>query len=348
MKNAFYILALLFVLSSCVKDNKQPDTNNNPTSLEKTYGFGILNKAKGIWNGPVTSTTMLGSYPEWIVDFRPISANQISAKNELDSLNDIHLSLFITKYKDEYRVAFRNGGSFAGMHRVSYLLADSVVENSSYSYYRFSEVIKGTKRAYSEFYFGHDTMIMRSYTNKYNSLASSVPHMVWTAILQDTTSCHDAVTHFNFPQKTLTKDFSSTFTGVNESIYYDLASDPYPESAQPYLGQTTVNYSYSSGFTPAAGKRTFLLITTQPLISGITFNAANMKYRSRYVILSADDYSFTFNYMHPGSYYLYALYDADGNNYFSSGDKASFPGSTFTLSDKGTTTVTPQINFTIP
>ncbi len=59
-----------------------------------------------------------------------------------------------------------------------------------------------------------------------------------------------------------------------------------------------------------------------------------MKYRSRYVILSADDYSFTFNYMHPGSYYLYALYDADGNNYFSSGDKASFPGSTFTLSEK--------------
>jgi hypothetical protein len=117
MKNAFYILALSFVLSSCVKDKNNPDTNNNPTTLENTYGFGILNKAKGIWNGPVTSTTMLGSYPEWIVDFRPISANQISAKNELDSLNDIHLSLFIVKYKDEYRVAFRNGGSFAGMHR---------------------------------------------------------------------------------------------------------------------------------------------------------------------------------------------------------------------------------------
>jgi hypothetical protein len=331
-----------------VKTQTQPEPTNTPSTLEKTYGFGILNKVKGIWNGPVTSSTMLHDFPEWIVDFRPISANQISAKNELDSLNDIHLSLFITKYKNEYRVAFRNGGSFAGMHRVSYLLADSVVETSTYSYYRFSEVVKGVKRAYSEFYFGHDTMIMRSYTNKYNALASPVPHMVWTATLQDTTSCQAAVTRFNYPQKTLAKDFTNTFDGANESIYYDLVSDPYPESAQPYLGQTTVNYTYSSGFTPAFGKRTFLLITTQPLISGFTFNAANMKYRSRYVILSADDYSFTFNYMHPGSYYLYALYDADNNNYFSSGDKASFPGSTFTLSDKGTTTVTPQINFTIP
>jgi hypothetical protein len=52
--------------------------------------------------------------------------------------------------------------------------------------------------------------------------------------------------------------------------------------------------------------------------------------------------------MHPGSYYLYALYDADGNNYFSSGDKITFPESTFTLTDKGTANVSPQINFTIP
>ncbi len=99
MKNAF--LHTCFIVCAFVMCERQnnPDTNNNPNFTEKTYGFGIFNKVKGIWNGPVTSTTMLGSYPEWIVDFRPISANQISAKNELDSLNDIHLSLFIVKYK---------------------------------------------------------------------------------------------------------------------------------------------------------------------------------------------------------------------------------------------------------
>jgi hypothetical protein len=47
MKNAFYILALSFVLSSCVKDNKQPDTNNNPTSLEKNLWLWYLKQSKG-------------------------------------------------------------------------------------------------------------------------------------------------------------------------------------------------------------------------------------------------------------------------------------------------------------
>ena len=73
-----------------------------------------------------------------------------------------------------------------------------------------------------------------------------------------------------------------------------------------------------------------------------------MKYRSRYVILSATDQNFDFNYMHPGTYYIYALYDADGNNYFSSGDWTSTTNTTFTLGALATQTATTQINFTIP
>jgi len=40
--------------------------------------------------------------------------------------------------------------------------------------------------------------------------------MTWTAKLQDTTSCQAAVAHFDFPKKTLTKDFSTTFTLPNQ------------------------------------------------------------------------------------------------------------------------------------
>jgi len=349
---------LIFVLSvlslfSCKKKNAQeetPETNTpgTPPDINNTFGYGVLNKIKGIWNGPVSSATPLGSYPEWIVDFRPVSPGQVSAKNELDTLNDIHMTFFIALYNNQYRVAFRNGGGFAGAQRVSYFLCDSVSETATEDYYRFSEILIGHKRAYTEVVLRSDSLYIRSYTNKFNTLPNAVLHMSWSARLQDTTACQNAVTHFNFPQKVLAKDLSNAFTGKTEAVYYSLSGDPYPESAQPYLGKTTVNYTFGTGFTPDPAKKVFIVITTQPLISGVTLNLANLKYRSRYVVLSSSTHSFTFNYMHPGSYYVYALYDNDGNQAFNSGDGVSAMNTAFTLPELGTTSATTAINFVIP
>ena len=52
--------------------------------------------------------------------------------------------------------------------------------------------------------------------------------------------------------------------------------------------------------------------------------------------------------MHPGTYFYYAYYDNDGNNIINSGDRLSTANTTFTLNAIGTTTITTQINFTIP
>jgi hypothetical protein len=125
MKFLSYLLLLPILLIISCENKKSPQeapvgtttTGVTEPSIDNTVGFGVLNKVKGIWDGPVNSTTGLGSYPEWIVDFRPISENQISAKNELDTLNDIFMSFFIVKYNNDYKVAFRNGGSFTGMER---------------------------------------------------------------------------------------------------------------------------------------------------------------------------------------------------------------------------------------
>jgi hypothetical protein len=348
------ILALiaLFSIQSCAKgkpvEEETPSGTNPLSDINNTLGFGILTKLKGIWNGPVTSSTPLGGYPEWIVDFRPISENQISAKNELDTLNDIHMSYFIAKYNNEYRVCFRNGGSFGGQQRVSYFLCDSSSESSSQSYYRFAEIIKGRKRGYNEMIFRNDSLIMRTFTNHYNTLTEPSLHMTWSAKLQDQTSSSAASSHFNFPKKTLTKDLSNSFSGLTEAIYYSTAGDPYPENQQPYLGQATINYTYAAGYTPNASKKAFLIITTQPLISGMTTNLANLKYRSRYVTLSGTDQSFVFNYMHPGTYYLYAMYDTDGSGNYSSGDWVSTTNTSFTLPANGTITSSTQINYTFP
>jgi hypothetical protein len=354
MKKHFIIPFLALLIAAGCK-NKDTSANTSTTTggntippVTSVLGYNLLKKVKGIWNGPVTSTTPLGGYPEWIVDFRPISENQVSAKNELDTLNDIHMSFFIALYNNQYKVAFRNGGSFAGMKRVAYFLADSVSESASKSFYRFSEIIKGKSRAYTEVIFIADSLIIKSYTNNKNTQTYTTPHMTWKAKLQDSTSCQAAVSNFGFPKMTMTKNFSSSFTGLTEAIFYSASGDPYPESAQPYLGQTTFNYTYAGGYTPVAGKKVFLIVTTQPLFSGPVFLSTNLKYRSRYVILTVPDMSYVFNYMHPGTYYTYAFYDTDGNMAPNTGYWISTANSTFTLTNQGTATAAAQINFTIP
>ncbi|MDB5281386.1 MAG: hypothetical protein JWO06_461 [Bacteroidota bacterium] len=350
----FPLVLMAFIFGGCGKKAKTTEnqTTTPPppiTSSTDVIGYNLLSKICGIWDGGVTSTTALGSYPEWVVDFRPISASQVSAKNELDTANDIFMSFFITYHNSEYKMAFRNGGSFASRKRVSYMEVDSVSETSGQSYYRFVDFVKGSSRTITEVIFKQDSLVIRSFTNKYNTLTTPTLHMEWRAKLQDATSCQNAIAAFGFPQKTLVKDFSTTFKDVTESVYYDLSSDPYSESSQPYLGKSTLSFTVGGGLTLDPSKTVMLVVTTQPLISPpYTFNFANLAYRSRYVILSASNSSFTFNYMHPGTYYLYAFYDKDGNRTVNSGDYVSTTNTTFTLPENGTTSATTQINFAIP
>jgi hypothetical protein len=341
---------LIMVATGCMGKNDPSTTHSSVippiTASTPVRGYNLLSKICGIWDGPVTSTTPLGGYPEWIVDFRPISASQVSAKNELDTLNDIFMSFFIVYDSNEYKLAFRNGGSFNGMKRVAYMVIDSQSETQAQSYYRFVDFVKGAKRTITEVIFQSDSLIIRSYTNKANSLPAPVLHMEWRARLQDTTSCQAAKTALVFPQKTMVRDFASTFAQVTESIYYTLSGDPYPESAQPYLGQSSLSYTVYPALPPIpAGANLYLIVTTEPLISNYISNIANLKYRSRYVILAYPDRTFTFNYMHPGSYYLYAFYDVDGDRTLSHGDYVCTSTTPFTLSASGSASATVQIDY---
>ncbi len=353
-----FALVTSLIATSCKdkKDNDElPPTSGGSGGIDAStpvMGYDILSKLPGIWNGPVTSSTPLGGYPEWIVDFRPVSAAQVSAKNELDSVNDILMGFFIVKHGGSYKMAFRNGGGFAGNKRIAYAMIDSVSETTNNYFYRFSDFKAGKNRVYTDVLFKDDSLIMHVYTNQYNSLPSPVTHMLWKAKLQDNTSTAAAISTFGFPQKQQVKDFSTTFDSRTEAIYYsaaDLAIDPYNEASQPYLGQTTVNIAFDGTHIPDPAKKIFLMITTQSLFSGVTYNPAQLKFRSRYVLLASTDNVFTFNYMHPGSYYLYTFYDANGDGLFSSGDwMDSNLSNTFTLAALGTQNVNAMINFTIP
>jgi hypothetical protein len=192
-------------------------------------------------------------------------------------------------------------------------------------------------------------MYFKTYTNKSNTLTNPVVHMFWSAKRADSTTCQTAITNFSFPQKQMVKDFSSTFNSLAESIYYSDPSDPYKEASQPYLGQATLNYTFSGSITPVMTNKVLAIISAQPLIVGGMYQPQNMKFLSRSVVLSPADFSFTFNYMHPGNYYYYFLYDTNGDLAPTSGDWISINGAnSFSLSALGTQNVTGQINFQIP
>lgn len=356
MRKILLLITLTGLCSSCKRDHNNDDNQNNNTTTQNPLttstdvkGYGITDKLCGIWSGPLNSTTSLGSFSQWTVDLRPVSAAQVSSKSELDSVNDIFLSVFLSYFNNEYRMSFRNGGGFAGMQRISYMWCDSVSETGSSSFYRFSDFMAGMNRAYANFLFRSDSLYFTVYTSRYNTVSPPQLHINWQAKLQDTTETQDAITHFGFPQKVLVKDLSTAFTGLTESIFYNISSDPYPENQQPYLGHSTVNITYS-GFTPASGTQSFVTFTTQPLFSGVSYQSQNMKYMTRYVMLSVDDLSYTFTYVHPDDYYVYVLQDADGNGVLSTGDHINSPLSpvTFTMSPLGSSTVNVNVNFTVP
>jgi hypothetical protein len=347
----FFILVLL--LSACRdKKTNNPD-NTTPTEITPSTnvkGYGLFNYINGIWTGSVVSSTSLGNFPDYTADYRPISAAQVSAKNELDKNNDLFMSFFIVWHCDQYKLAFRNGGFFSGMKRISYLVIDSVSENSGSSFYRFTDFKAGKTRSYADLLFKNDSLYMKVYTNKSNSLPQAVIHFAWDAGKQDATAAQPAISHFSFPKKEMVKDFCKSFDGRPESIYYDSSQDVYTEAQQPYVGKTTVNVSLNG--LPTAGKKVFLIVTTQPLFNGFSPQLQNLKYKSRYVIMDAASPSFDFNYMHPGSYYVYGLYDADGNNTFSSGDyialSGTSPNNAFTVAEREQKTMNLNLNFQIP
>ncbi len=356
MKRIFFPLfftgSIAFILVnmvSCRADKKDDKKIVPPIdSTTQVLGYGLLEKLPGIWSGSVSSTTSLGGFTNWTLDFRPISASQVSGKSELDTLNDIFLSFFIVKHGGAYKMAFRNGGSWSGNKRITYEVLDSVYESSNYSFYRFVDFVRGKEKTFYEIEFKNDSMYQRAYTNKYNAVPSAVLHMAWGSKRTDATSAAPAINQFNFPRKTMIKDFTDAFEGHSESVWYSFNGDPYAEADQPYLGVANVSYSFHNSLSVDPNKNVFLLLTTKPLFNGATYDPTALNFISRYVTVSATNPDYTFTYFHPGAYYLYGLYDKDGNGLFNSGDYISYSTNSFSVGNKGTGSASTQINFVIP
>lgn len=332
---------VFFIASSCKREKPLG------TVEKKMFGFEFFNKIPGLWHGPVTSNTPAGNFSNWYVDFRPVSASQISHFSLLDTNTVNNFSFFIVKHKNELKIAMRTEGCFMNQCCITYEVMDSVSESSGY--YRFSDFVAGTKRAYTEFIFNDDDLVMKVYTNKFNTVAPLQPHTTWTAQLGSRSNAAEATAHFNYPQQVMTRNFSTAFDYMSESIFFTFDNDPYASVDQPYVGSATVNISIAPALTTNPTDGVFLLITTESLFDGLVFNLEKLKYISKYVLVSAQTTNYKINNVHPGTYHIYSFIDKNNDNQYLSGDyMSSNLANTFTVPESQDVSVNTNIDLIIP
>lgn len=93
----------------------------------------------------------------------------------------------------------------------------------------------------------------------------------------------------------------------------------------------------------------FLLLTTESLFEGLKYKKENMKCISRYVFLPINTRSYTFNNVHPGTYFLYSYNDINNDKKYLSGDyMSSNINNVFTLQANSHVTINTKIDFLIP
>ena len=161
---------------------------------EGVLRFGILGRLPGLWHGTVSTTTPAGSFDNWYVYFRPVSAGQVSQYSTLDARTINYISFFIVRHEGRLKVALRTEGVFDGKGCVTYEVVDTVRESEGY--YRFADFPAGDDRAYTEFTFKDDEFLMEVYTNRFNRVSPLELHSRWRARLGDRNAAAEAVSGF--------------------------------------------------------------------------------------------------------------------------------------------------------
>ncbi|MBN1797559.1 MAG: hypothetical protein JW822_03220 [Spirochaetales bacterium] len=337
---------LLLLFPQCVSVSSGSDIAG--TNDSGVLGFGFLVRIPGLWSGPVFSDTPAGSFPMWYVDFRPVSAAQVSQYTSLDPDTNNDITFFIVKHDNRLKVAMRTYGVFKNKGCVTYEVIEVV--NESKGYYKFCDFQSGDERAYTEFTFKKDELLMEVYTNKFNSVKPLQLHSRWEAKLSDRSSAQAAIAHFNYPQPVMVKDFSDVFKDMHESIYFDLKKDPYNSLSQPYVGKVTVNISIDKKLKVEKKHEIFLVLTTKSLFEGYSYKEENLKYISKCIFLPVNTKTFTFNNIHPGTYYLYSYNDINGDKRHLTGDyySSNILNNAFTLDFNGHVTVNTVIDSVLP
>jgi len=317
----FFYLIIFIAFYSC---KAQENNFNSSVSQEELKGFSLMGKLPGLWSGPVTSTTPAGSFDNWFVDLRAVSSSQISQFSLLDANTINNYSFFVGDFQGQKRIVLRTEGCFANSCCVTYEVLDSV--NEANNYYRFSDFIGGTNRAYTEIVFDGEYMKMDVYTSKFNKENKPVLHSSWKAQRHDFETASKTSELLNYPQAVSVVDLTEGFKNMKESIFFEFNTDPYKTEEQPYVGNINLKILSDPELEIKDENEIEILITIKPLFEGVKYIESNLKYASKIVLLPGDTKSFTINNIHPGKYYIYAFVDLNGDKLHTSGEYMSSKG----------------------
>ncbi len=317
-----FIFSVILGITFTCKSQQNIITESEDTKT--ITGFSLFNKLPGIWCGPVKSSTPAGSFDKWFVDLRPVSNNQISQFSLLDANTINNYSFFIIDYLCEQRIALRTEGCFANSCCITYEILDSV--NETETFYRFSDFVGGTNRAYTEISFIDNTMQMDVYTNKFNEKSKPVFHSSWKAKKYDSEQARISSKILDYPKEIPVIDLSNSFNNMNESVFFEFNTDPYKSKDQPYTGKINLKINIDSNFNIKKDDEIEVLLTVKPLFDGLKYIKSNLNYASKSVYLTGNTNEFIINDVHPGKYYIYAFVDLNGDKLHTSGEYMSSKG----------------------
>ncbi len=310
-------------------------------------GFGFLYRIPGLWNGPVTSDTPAGHYPVWYVDFRPTDPARVSEFSTVTSDLCNYITFFIVKHAGRLKVAMRTDARFKGKGCITYEVMQEADENQGD--YKFSDCQSGDRRAYTIFKFRENSFVMRVYTNKFNKLKVPAEHSVWKAKRVTMEPARQAIEHFNYPRPVMVHDFSTVFGNRYESIYFKPSEAPFQSKDETYVGNINFRITVSDKLKVKDADELFLMLTTKPIFTGMSYDSARLNYISKFVYLPVSARRFTMRQVHPGTYYLYSYIDINGDKKHKRGDyMASKWEHVITVPAQKSIHVTTHIDYVIP
>lgn len=359
MKKRHLIYAFLAIfIVSCSKGNADDSevkndtgsTSGTTTSTEvnpldinsNTLGFKLLENMQGQWVG--INRVIASDYSWFAFDYRANSPSQIHGIFEGGSQGNLLTSFFVTDFKGKRTIKARNGGVLNGIYRSSYFVLDDVKSDANGEYYKLVDAVGGSNTMYMELRFKNDSLYWNAYTSRLGLNNLPTRHMTFKGKKQHLDLAEAAAEAVGFPKNEVAWDFSK---GFPEEFLYKNEGDIKAKSASflaiadsnadvvnlaessgdlwridqtPYLSYLTVNIDRP---ITVKDKTLMLFLSKEPITDAngyfVTDEAA---YDSILLFpeLSANETSFRFTYLHPGTYYVNVTADMNADGYPSEGD----------------------------
>lgn len=325
------------------EDDKPGVSAVNPIAIAgNAEAFGFLSKMQGHWVG---SNVVSGVTYNWFAfDYRAISSSHVFGIYEGGTMGNLLTSFFVADYKGAKTIMARNGGVLGDLYRSSYFVMDAVTTEGDSDCFQFVDAVGGLNIMSMKVCFDGEAIDFKSYRSSFGSYYPPELHMHFKATKENPDLASTAATTLSFPSQTSERDFSSGFTTddlyrnegteapVSATFLYQgtgelavraaAAKDPYTAADHGHIAELRLDVTRG---TVAEGKKLFVFLSKDPLTDSNGQTGGNTALNSvlQFPVLDSSSSSYTFVYLHPGSYYVTVISDTNGDGTFSSGDAAT-------------------------